>query len=238
MCAAPVFQRPTMVSGPLAISLTSMLSGINAATAEAGVAILGAVIAALPLVVVGALWRKVVLSFRGSHAVGTVTRTGPAGPRMCRAYISFETADGKEVTVPLTASWRTRPGDQLGIRYDPAKPEFATNRLPAAVVTHLLLPAGTLAAVGLAGVAGTLYTSATGGFDAFLNGYAVVVFTVIALIAFVVSYIRYRERRDRVPEVPGQTAAVTHGSGAGAVLAPVLIGAVMLTFALLFALGG
>jgi hypothetical protein len=227
-----------MAAPPLAISLTSVLGGINTATVEAGLAVLAAAIAAIPLVLLAALWRRVRLSFRGSAAVGTVTRTEPAGARMCRAYISFATADGTEVTVPLNASQRTRPGDRLGVRYDPAKPEFATNRSAGAVVTHFLLPTGTLAAVGLAGVAGTLYTSATGGFDAFANGYAVVVFVVIALIAFFVSYIRYGEHSDRVHDVPGETATVTRGSGtAGAILAPILVGAVMLAFAVVFAVG-
>jgi hypothetical protein len=227
-----------MATPPLAISLTSVLGGINAATVETGVTVLAAAIAALPLVLLAALWSRVRLSFRGSAAVGTVTRTEPAGPRLCRAYISFVTAGGTQVTVPLNASRGTRPGDRLGIRYDPARPEFATNRSAGAVVTHFLLPAGTLAAVGLAGVAGTLYTSAAGGFDAFVNGYAVVVFVVIAAIAFFVSYIRYGEHRDRVHDVPGQTATVTRGSGtAGAIVAPVLVGAVMLALAVVFAVG-
>lgn len=227
-----------MATSPLAISLTSVLGGINTGTAEAGAAILAAAIAAVPLVLLAALWSRARLSFRGSAAVGTVTRTEPAGARMCRAHISFTTADGTEVTVPLNASRRTRPGDRLGIRYDPAKPEFATNRSAGVVVTHFLLPTGALAAVGLAGVAGTLYTSATGGFDAFVNGYAVVVFVVIALAAFFVSYIRYGEHHDRVHDVPGQTATVTRGSGtAGAILTPVLVGVIMLALAVVFAVG-
>ncbi len=227
-----------MATPPLAVSLTSVLGGINAATVETGVAILAAAIAAIPLVLLAALWSRVRLSFRGSAAVGTVTRTEPAGGRMCRAFISFATADGSQVTVPLNASQRTRPGDRLGIRYDPAKPEFATNRSAGAVVTHFLLPIGMLAAVGLTGLAGTLYTSATGGFDSFLNGFAVVVFVVAALIAFFVSYIRYGEHDERVQDVPGQTATVTRGSGtAGTILAPILVGAVMLAFAVVFAVG-
>jgi hypothetical protein len=227
-----------MATPPLAISLTSVLSGVNAATVETGVAVLAAAITALPLLLLGVLWSRVRLSFRGSVAVGTVTRTEPAGPRMCRAHISFAAAGGTQVTVPLNASPRTRPGDRVGIRYDPARPEFATNRSAGAVVTHFLLPAGTMAVVGLAGVAGTVYTSAAGGFDTFANGYAVAVFAVIALIAFFVSYVRYGERQDHVHDVPGQTATVTRGSGqAGAILAPVLVGVVMLAFAVVFAVG-
>jgi hypothetical protein len=65
-----------------------------------------------------------------------------------------------------------------------------------------------------------------------------VVFVVIAFIAFFVSYIRYGEHYDRVHDVPGQTATVTRGPGTmGAILAPILVGAVMLTFAVLFATG-
>jgi hypothetical protein len=61
---------------------------------------------------------------------------------------------------------------------------------------------------------------------------------VIAAIAFFVSYIRYGEHRDRVHDVPGQTATATRGSGtAGAIVAPVLVGAVMLALAVVFAVG-
>ncbi len=61
---------------------------------------------------------------------------------------------------------------------------------------------------------------------------------MIALIAYFVSYIRYGEHHDRVHDVPGQTATVTRGSGtAGAIVAPVLVGAVMLAFAVAFAVG-
>jgi hypothetical protein len=227
-----------MVTPPLAISLTSVLSGINAVTVEAGAAVSAGMIAAIPLLVLGALRRKVVLAFRGSAAVGTVTRTEPAGGRMCRVQVAFATAAGANVTVALTASQHTRPGDRVAIRYDPAKPEFATNRLAGFVVTHLLLPAGALVAVGLAGLIGTLYTSATGGFDGFLNGYAVVVFVMIALIAFFVSYLRLAERHDRVEDVPGETATVTQGSAtAGTILTPIFVGLIMLAFAVVFAVG-
>jgi hypothetical protein len=227
-----------MATAPLAISLTSVLGGISTATAESGVAVLAAMIAGIPLLIVGTLWKKVLLSFRGSAAAGTVTRTEPAGGRQCRVHISFVTADGTQVTVPLTASQRTRPGDRVGIRYDPAKPEFATNRLAGEVVTHFLLPIGALIAVGLAGLIGTLYTSATGGFDGFLNGYAVVVFVVIAVYAFWMSYLRYGERDDQVQDVPGETATATRGSAsAGAILTPILVGLIMLALAVIFAVG-
>jgi len=223
-----------MASSPLSVSLTSVLSGINAATAEAGVAIIGGLIAALALVLIAAVWRSALLSFRGSRALGTVTRTEPAGPRMCRAHICFAAGDGREVNATLNMPLRTRAGDRLEIRYDPARPESPTDRSALATVTRLL-PLAVLAAVGLAGVAGTLYTSARGGFDAFSNGYAVALFSVIAVVAFFVSYVRYGERR--VLGRPGPTAAVPRGSGAGAVLVPILVGAIMLAFAVIFAVG-
>jgi hypothetical protein len=216
--------------------LTSVLSGINTAAAETGVAIFGGLVAALSLVLIGAVWRRARLSFRGSRAVGTVTRTGPAGPGMCRAYISFEAGDGREFSAVLNAPQRTRTGDRLDIWYDPARPEFATNRSAPAVIARLL-PLAALAALGLAGVAGTLYTSAAGGFDAFSNGYIVVVFAVAALIAFFGSYIRYGDRRDRVSGGVGQTVAGARGPGTGPVLAPAFVGVVLLAVAVVFALG-
>ena len=141
-----------MPTSTLAISLTSVLSGINTAAAEAGLAIFGGLVAALSLVLIGAVWRRALLSFRGSRAVGTVTRTEPAGPRTCRAYISFEAGDGREVTVALNVGQRTRTGDRVDVWYDPARPEFATN-LSAPAASARLLPLAALAAVGLAGVA-------------------------------------------------------------------------------------
>lgn len=169
------------------------------------------------MVLLGVGWRRVLLSFRGSAAVGTVTGIGGAGPPSGRAQISFRTASGKDVGVRLNVPKRTRAGDQLEIRYDPARPEFATNRSASAVVARFLLPVVTLAAVGLAGVAGTLYTAGAGGFDAFSDGYAVVVLAVFGLYAFFVSYLR-------------------HGSSvAGAAAAPMLVGAVLLTGAVVLA---
>jgi uncharacterized protein DUF3592 len=214
-----------MPTSPLAISFTSVVSGINTVAAETGVAIFGGLVAALSLVLIGAVWRRARLSFRGSRAVGTVTRTEPAGPRMCRAYISFQAGDGREVSAALNAPQRVRTGDRLDIWYDPAKPEFATDLSAPAVVARLL-PLAALAAVGLTGLAGTLYTSAKGGFDAFSNGYIVVVFVVAALVAFFGSYIRYGERHNGVSAAFGQTVA-----------APVFVGVVLLAFAVVFALG-
>lgn len=226
----------TMALSPLSISLTSVLGGISAGAAEIGVAIFGGLVAALSLVLIGAVWPKALLSFRGSRAVGTVTRTEPAGPRMCRAFIAFETGDGKAVTMPLNVAKRTRAGDRINIWYDPAKPEAATD-LSAPSVIARLLPLVMLAAVGLAGVAGTLYTSVTGGFNAFSNGYIVVVFAVAALVAFFSSYIRYGERRDRDSRATGQAVAVASGPSAGAILAPAFVGVVLIAFAVVFALG-
>lgn len=226
-----------MATSPLAISLTSVLGGVNTAAAETGVAIFGALVAALSLVLIGAVWRRALLSFQGSRAVGTVTRTEPAGPGLCRAYISFQAGDGREVSAALNAPQRTRAGDRIDIWYDPARPQFATNRSAPAVIARLL-PLALLAAVGLAGVAGTLYTSATGGFDSFSNGYIVVVFVAAALVAFFGSYVRYGERGDRVSGNASQTVTVARGPGAGPVLAPIFVGVVLLAVAVVFAVGG
>jgi len=225
-----------MATSQLATSLTSVLSGISATTVEAGVAIAGAAIAALPLVLLAVGWRRVRLSFRGSRGVGTVTRVGRTGPRTTKAQVSFGTADGGEASVRLSVPPGTRAGDRLDIRYERARPEFATNRSAPAVILHFLLPVGALAAVGLAGVAGTLYTSAEGGFTAFSNGYAVVVLAVLGLYAFFVGYLRYSELSHHDPEVTGQTAAALRGSSpAGAVLTPTLVGAVLFAGAVVLA---
>jgi hypothetical protein len=227
-----------MATPSLAISLTSVLSGISAATVETGVAILGAAIAALPLLLLGVTWRKVLLSFRGCGAVGTVTGIDQTGssPGQARAQVSFRAGDGREVVAHLNVHKRTRAGDRLDIRYDPARPESATNRSARAVITRFLLPVGTLAAVGLAGVAGTLYTAAAGGFGAFSNGYAVVVLVVFGLYAFFVSYLRYAGITRQGPGMTGQTVMALPGSSAvGAVLAPTLVGAVLLAGAVVLA---
>lgn len=226
-----------MATSSLAISLTSVLSGISAATAETGVAILGAAIAALPLVLLGVTWRKVLLSFRGCAAVGTVTRIDRAGspPGQAWAQVSFRAGDGAEIVVRLNVHKRTHAGDRLDIRYDPASPQSATNRSARAVVTRFLLPVGTLAAVGLAGVAGTLYTAAAGGFDAFCNGYAVLVLVVFGLYAFFVSYLRYAEF-SRGAGMTGEPPMALPGSGVvGAVLVSTLTGAALLAGAAVLA---
>lgn len=84
-------------------------------------------------------------------------------------------------------------GDTLRIHYNPAKPESATTRSAQSVSTRILLPLGVAAAVGLAGVVGSLYTASSGGFNGFFGGYAVTVLAAVALYCFLSTYWRHTD---------------------------------------------
>jgi len=175
----------------LAISPVSVLSGINTAAVEAGLALTGAAIAVLPLLILGLLRRKILVGFRGRRTVGKVTGVERTGARAWQARIAFHAADGGEVSVQCTVPQRTRAGDSIGIRYDPVRPQEATIRSAASISLRLLLPLGTLAVAGLVGLFGSLYTSGTGRFDTFFDYYVIVVLALVALFCFFSTYLRY-----------------------------------------------
>jgi Protein of unknown function (DUF3592) len=171
--------------------VTSVLSAFGAGEIEFGAAILGLVIAALPLAMLGAWRRRMLLSFRGRRTVGKVTRVERTGPRTWQAHLSFRAGEGSEISVACSVPQRTRPGDSVRIRYDRAHPELATTRSAVNMALLIVLPLTAVAALGLVGVFGTLYTAGAGGFDSFINGYFIALFIAIALFCFYSAYLRY-----------------------------------------------
>lgn len=175
-------------------SLTTVINGLSDFEAELGLSILGALIAALPIVLLVTLRRQISAAFRGQSAEGTVTQTEvwPAS-RSVKAHARFHTSDGREIDVPLKMAPSVRVGDTVPIRYDRARPEVATNRTATAVTTRILLPLGAFAAVGLAGPIGTFWGIAAGDFNGFSNVYFIVLILTFAAFALLSAGIRYAE---------------------------------------------
>jgi hypothetical protein len=211
-----------------ATGLTSALGGISNLGAEAGVAIFSMAFAAVPLMMLAFLWRRVLASFGGRAAEGTVTQVERSSARLMKVHVTFRASDGREISVPLAVAPGARAGDTVHIRYNPARPEVATNRTAPAVTTHVLLPLGALAAVGLTGLVGTFWSVATGGFDGFLSAYAIVVFAAFGAISLFVAYGRYAEIKAAQP-VTGPSLK------AGNVLGPTLAGLILIAAAALLA---
>jgi Protein of unknown function (DUF3592) len=204
-------------------SMTSVLSGISTVEFEAGTVTIGAVIAALPLTILGFLWSRVLVSFRGQAAEGTVAQTERSTARSVKAQVKFRASDGREISLPLNMAPTVGVGDTVHLRYNPARPEVATNRTAGTVTTHVLLPLGTLATVGLIGLVGTFWSVATGRFDGFVSAYAVVVFLTISAYTFLIAYIRYAEVRAARPSAGRLSAARS-------VRGPTFVGLFLLAF--------
>jgi hypothetical protein len=211
------------VTAEPATSLTTLLNGLRTVEAEAGLSILGALIAALPIVLLASLRRRILAAFRGQAAEGTVTQAEVlSATGGVKAHVKFHTSDGRKIDVPLKMAPGVRVGDTVPIRYDRARPEAATNRTATAVATHILLPLGAFAAVGLAGPIGTFWGIAAGDFNGFSNVYLIVLLLTSAAFAFLSAGIRYAETT--AAQLPtGRIAAARSARG------PAFVGLLLLT---------
>jgi hypothetical protein len=215
-----------VISAP-ATSLTSVLGGISNTEAEAGSAIFSILFAAVPLTLIAAVWRRVLVSFGGQATEATVTGIERSTARTVKSHIKFPASDGREINVTLSMPSRVHVGDTMHIRYDPARPEVATD-LTARASAIRILPLFAFAAVGLVGVVGTFWSTGTGTFTGFSNGYVIMVLVAFAVVSFFGAYVRYADVKATQP-VTGRSLK------AGNVLGPTSAGLILVGFAILFA---
>jgi hypothetical protein len=194
-------------------SVTTVINGLNNFEAELGLSILGMSIAALPIVLLVILRRRIWAAFRGQSAAGTVTQAEVlSATHGVKAHVTFRTSDGREIDVPLKMAPSVRVGDTVPIRYDPARPEVAISRTATAVTTRILLPLGAFAVAGLAGPIGTFWGIATGDFNGFSSVYFIVLLLTFAAFALLSAGVRYAETAAAQPSA-GPFAAARSARG-------------------------
>ncbi len=211
-----------MIAEP-ATSLTSVLGGVSTLEAEAGFAIIGMAIAALPLSLLVFLRRRILVVFRGRATEAKVTRIETSATRTVKAHLVFRAVDGREIDVPQNMAPGVHVGDTVRIRYDPARPDLANYRTAGATTIRILLPLVAFAAVGLLGLVGTFWSVGTGTFNGFSSAYFVVLLLTFAAFAFLTAGIRFTGADPAEPSA-GRRAAARNA------LAPTLLGLVLLAF--------